>query len=299
VHEVNKMNCQMVGSTDTAIPESARSAEVPDILDRLWSLPVFLPVVTHLLRVLDEPEVTQAKIAQLVESDPGLAADTLLVVNSPLFGFSSTVETIPHAVGLLGIARVKRLATTATLRYYLKGLFANPAVQRLWAHSIACGVISAQMASRTWVSRDRAYAAGLLHDVGRIGMVAGYPEEVSKVLSADYESVQDVLLAERAALGMDHCEAGWWLSRIWALPEPFGRISRHHHAVPDGTTGLEALVAFSCLLAASLGFPAVSCAETKSPEALLAASPAFRYVVLAEDLTDFAEKVRRALDSLR
>jgi HD-like signal output (HDOD) protein len=299
VHEVNALNRQIVESTDTATLEPASSAEVPDVLNWLWSLPVFLPVVTHLLRVLDDPEVPQAKVARLVESDPGLATDTLVIANSPLFGFTSKVETIPHAVGLLGIERVKRLATTVTLRRYLKGLFANPAVQRLWAHSIACGVISAEIASRTWVSRDRAYAAGLLHDVGRIGMIAGYPEEVSRLLSAEYESVEDVLLAEREAFGMDHCEAGWWLSRIWALPEPFGTISRHHHTTPAGGTGLEALVSFSCQLSASLGFSAVSCAGTETPEALLAASPAFRHVVLAEDLADFAEKVRRTLDSLR
>ena len=129
-------------------------------------------------------------------------------------------------------------------------------------------------------------------------MIAGYPEQVGKLLSAGYESVEDVLLAEREALGMDHCEAGWWLSKIWALPEPFWEISRHHHTSPNGKTGLEALVSFSCLLSSSLGFPAVSCARTQSPEAVLTASPAYRHVVLEEDLADLAEKARRALDSL-
>jgi HD-like signal output (HDOD) protein len=288
----------MVGRTGLATLEATPSAAVPNILQRFGGLPVFLPVVAHLLQVVDDPEVTQAKVTRLIESDPGLATDTLRLANSPLFGFTATVQTVPHAVSLLGIERVKRLATTVTLRHYLSGLFTDPVVRRLWAHSIACGVISAEIASRTWVSRDRGYAAGLLHDVGRIGMISAYPEKVRKILSADYASVQDVLLSEREALGMDHCEAGWWLCKTWALPEPFWQISRHHHAPPDGKSGLEALVSFSCRLAASLGFPAVSCAGTESPEALLAATPSYRYVVLVEDLTDFAEKTRRALESL-
>ena len=272
--------------------------EAPEILQRFENLPVFLPVVAQLLRVLDDPEVTKAKVALLVESDPSLAADTLRIANSPLFGFASTIQTIPHAVGLLGIERIKRLATTVTLRRYLKGLFANPVVHRLWAHSIACGVISAEIASRTWVSRDRAYAAGLLHDIGRFGMIAGYPEKVIELLSADYESVEDILPSERAAFGMDHCEAGCWLSKLWALPKTFSTISRSHHEALDGQTGLEALVSFSCRLSTSLGFATVSCAGTESPEAVLAAWPSHRYVVLVEDLTDFVEKTKRALESL-
>lgn len=295
---MNALNCQIVGSTGPATPEATPSSAVPNILQRFKGLPVFLPAVTRLLQVVDAPEATQAQIAGLIESDPGLATDTLRLANSPLFGLTATIQTVPHAVSLLGLERVKRLATTVTLRRYLSGLFTDPAVRRLWAHSIACGVISAEIASRTWVSRDLAYAAGLIHDVGRIGMISGYPERVCKVLGADYESVQDVLLAEREALGMDHCEAGWWLCKSWALPEPFWQISRHHHAPTDGRTGLEALVSFACRLSASLGFPAVSCAGTESPEALLAATPSYRYVVLVEDLTDFAEKTRKAVDAL-
>jgi HD-like signal output (HDOD) protein len=291
------MNCESVGSTGLATLES-ESAEGSDLLQRFGGLPVFLPVVTQLLRLVDDPEATQAQVARLVESDPGLATDTLTAANSPLFGFPSTIQTVPHAVGLLGIERIKRMATNVTLRYYLKGQVTNPVVRRLWAHCIACGVVSAEIAPRTWVSRDHAYAAGLLHDVGRIGMVAGNPEKASKILSADYASVHDVLLSERKVLGMDHCEAGWWLSKVWALPEPFWEISRHHHAAPNGKTNLAGLVSFSCRLSSSLGFPAVSCAETEIPEALLAASPAYRNVVLVDDLTDLAEKAKRALDSL-
>jgi len=298
MREVNQVSCQTVGNSGLATLESVSSAKVPDILQRFGSLPALLPVVTKLLRVVDEPEVTQAKVIQVIESDLGLATDTLKLANSPLFGFTSTIQSVPDAVGLLGLDRVKRLSTTLTVRHYLTGLFTNPAVHRLWAHSIACGVISAEIASRTWVSRDRAYAAGLLHDVGRIGLISRYSEKLCEVLSADYESAQDVLLSEREALGMDHCEAGWWLAKTWALPEPFGQISRHHHAVPNGSIGLESLVSFSCRLSDSLGFPAVSYGGTESPEALLAAATPYRYVVLVEDLTDFAEKTRRALDAL-
>ncbi len=120
------MNCQFDVSTDLKTPESTSPDEVSDILQRFGGLPVFLPVVTELLRLVEDPEVTQAKVARLVESDPGLATDTLTIANSPLFGFTSTIQTVSHAVGLLGIERVKRMATTVSLHHYLKGLVNQP-----------------------------------------------------------------------------------------------------------------------------------------------------------------------------
>ena len=62
-------------------------------------------------------------------------------------------------------------------------------------------------------------------NVGRIGMVAAYPEKVGAVLAVQRESLEEVLAAERQALGMDHCEAGWWLAKTWSLPESLLEIT--------------------------------------------------------------------------
>jgi HD-like signal output (HDOD) protein len=278
--------------------ETAAQCSSPVILERFGGLPVFLPVAVELLRLIDEPDASQCGVARLVESDPGLATDTLTMANSPLFGFQSRVEAIPHAISLLGIERIRRLTTSVVLKSYLKGLMLHEPVRRVWIHSLASAVIAAEIAPRIWVSRDQAYAAGLLHDLGRIGMIAAYPGDLCQILGAEHESQHDALLAEKGALGLDHCEAGWWLAKAWALPESLWEISRKHHNCNGGSASLVGLVSFSCRLADSLGFAAVRCKTQCTPDELLAGWPAYQSAILNGDLLNLTEKIKTALNVL-
>jgi putative nucleotidyltransferase with HDIG domain len=273
--------------------------EAPAGFEIFAGVPAFPSAATQLLQLMDDPEVSQARVAGVVGSDPGLATDTLMIANSPLFGFTSNVLTVQHAVCLLGIERMGRLATTVVLRSYLKGLLGTQAVQGLWKHSLACSLIAAEIAPRVWIPRDQASTAGLLHDVGRIGMIAAYPGTLCPLLRREYKSIREVLLAEKEEIGMDHCEAGWWLAKTWAFPEALWEVSRrHHHDDHDETASLLSLVAFSCRLADALGFSATSCRDQLEPEAMLEQFPIYRNVVLGTDLVDLTTKVNMAVQSL-
>ena len=56
----------------------------------------------------------------------------------------------------------------------------TPAVRRCWRHSIACGLIARELAPAYGVSKEKAYTVGMLHDVGRLGMLASYPVKYSR-----------------------------------------------------------------------------------------------------------------------
>ena len=48
-------------------------------------------------------------VAQLIVYDPGLTARLLRIVNSAYFGFSATIDTVNHAVSILGVQQVQDL----------------------------------------------------------------------------------------------------------------------------------------------------------------------------------------------
>jgi HD-like signal output (HDOD) protein len=252
----------------------------------------------ELIRLIDDQNTGQGDVARLVESDPGLAAETLTTANSSLFGFQSRIETIPHAISLLGNERIRRLGTSIVLKSYLRGLMTSPVAQRLWAHSVACGVIAAEIAPRVWAERDRAYTAGLLHDLGRVAMIAACPTELCALLDLPYESQREVLVAEQKTLGLDHCEAGWWLARAWALPEQLWEISRGHHDGLHASIDLLGLVSLSCRLADSLGFAVVRYERQESPEELLSGCPSYQSAILATDFRDLTNRVESSLKIL-
>src|SRR5205823_15038432 len=83
-----------------------------------------------------------------------------------------------------------------------------PLLRRCWSHSLACGMFSQELATACFMKADEAYTAGLLHAIGRLGLLAAYPVEYANVLNVAVEYSFDVLHCERELFDIDHCEAG-------------------------------------------------------------------------------------------
>lgn len=68
-----------------------------------------------LLAEVQRPDVSIGRLDQLVQGDPTLAFRLLTLVNSSVFGLNARVESIHHAIVLLGIDRVRQMATLITM----------------------------------------------------------------------------------------------------------------------------------------------------------------------------------------
>jgi putative nucleotidyltransferase with HDIG domain len=201
------------------------------------------------------------QISRVIEGDPAFAADILFVANSSLFGFPSRMHVLRHAIAVLGLERIKALAITVAMRGFLGQR--NPLVHQCWRHSVACALVCEEISAIYGFSGERAYTAGIMHDIGRLGLLKTYPKEMSKVLTEQYEDTQGVLRAEREALNVDHGRAGAWLMRNWTFPGDFSEICEHHHEAPnESDSEILQLVKVACKIADAIGFPAVNCFHT-------------------------------------
>src|SRR5579862_7424489 len=92
---------------------SPRSKSGNDVLDRILTaldkLPPFSAVLTRLLASLAEEDVSFGELAGIVETDAVLAGNLLRVVNSPLYGRISTINSVKHAVAILGTVKIRNL----------------------------------------------------------------------------------------------------------------------------------------------------------------------------------------------
>lgn len=229
------------------------------IPQKLCELPPFSQTATALLALSNDPDVEIKAIAEVIQSDPAFASDVLYLANSPLLGMRSILHGVRQAVAVLGTERIKTLAYTAAMR----GFAGDPAIPRLyecWQHSTACAVIAEVLAPFLDLSNDRSYTAGLMHDIGRLGLLKSYPAEYGPVLREEFDQMDDVLRAEKVALGVDHCEAGTWLVKAWRFPDSFENIAANHHApMGESTSDLLYIVQLACILADRLGYRAVGC----------------------------------------
>jgi HD-like signal output (HDOD) protein len=276
-----------------------QSSTLPKETDRnalLAKIPAFPPIVLRLLDLLARDDVEIRELLALISSDPAFSAQILLVANSPLFGFRSRIDSLQSALVVLGLRRVRSLCMTVATANHIKGALSVEELSRCWRHMLACALITDELAHACHAFEERAYTAGLLHDVGRLGLLLAYPGEYAGLLRNPGRNALEMLDREREALGMDHCEAGRLLAAQWNLPQDFQIVAAHHHdPLTNSEVDLLTLVHLGCALADSFGFWVVEPIEACTPEEIQAALPPLLSKCIPIDTSRWRESVERRI----
>lgn len=215
-----------------------------DVVNNLDDLPSLPAVVMELLNSIDQEETDITVLARKVSHDQALTAKTLRLANSSLFGLQVKVTTIQQAITFLGFQSTRNLITAASVT----GCFADkncPGFDHsvFWRHSIATAACAKVLARHVRFNQDYAFTAGLLHDIGRLVLVSGFPQEYAQVIA--YQQANDcyTLDAERAVLGIDHVEAGLALAEHWNFSDTMQlAIAGHHDPGKVGAGFLAAII---------------------------------------------------------
>jgi len=193
---------------------------------------VSLPDVVHRINLMvDDPNSSAADIGELLSEDPALTARLLKVVNSPMFGFPSRVDTISMAITILGTRQLRDLvlATAVVGRFHnLSDEVVN--MEDFWNHSI-CTAIAARTISLHLKenNNERFFVAGLLHDIGKLVMYLTHPDASTQVIELSAESDFDKASVEKSIFGFGHEDVSAELLSFWQLPESLIEPARFHH----------------------------------------------------------------------
>jgi HD-like signal output (HDOD) protein len=223
-------------------------------------LPVLPKVTLRLIEALDSEESTSKDIAGIIEAEPALSARLLKLANSSFYGQRGMVSSIRNAVVVLGSKTIRSLALmvwTQSLRAQARSLAEATLLTPVLAHGLATGVVARMLAER--IDRDLgedAFMSGLLHDIGRVALVAQLGADYQSLILAPAQS-ESVLLhdKENAVLGFDHRALGAALLKSWSLPPFLISVVEDHHdseIVPQDRFFVAA-VALADYFASSLG----------------------------------------------
>lgn len=261
---------------------------------KLCNLPPLNAIASQVLSLTADPDVDLHEISRVIEADPAFAADILFLANSSLFGFPSRMYVLRHAIAVLGLDRIKALALTVAMRGFLGAR--NPLIHQCWQHSVACAMVCEEFSPIFGFSGDRAYTAGIMHDIGRLGLLKTYPVEMTPILTREHRNVHEVLLSEREELNVDHGRAGAWLVSNWGFPKDFRDVCAYHHEPPgEEDSEIVRLVKVSCMAADAIGFPAVQCRERPPYLTAVAALPAAAGRDVIPPAEDLQENVKARL----
>jgi putative nucleotidyltransferase with HDIG domain len=222
-------------------------------ITNIESMPTIPVILRPLLRCLDQPveQIDITRIVELISYDKSIAAQCVRMANSALFGRNKPVESVRTAVMNLGMWRVRDLLFSNSLSQVIPAnrWIVDPAV--FWRHSLGVALVCRKFAEILgYPDTEKAYLAGLLHDIGILvnSMVA--PEEFRATLEKATREQISLDEAEKATLGFTHCDSGRVLGEAWKITPDLIQAIELHHDIGDPERGgpLVAIVHLSDLL---------------------------------------------------
>jgi len=216
--------------TVAAVLETIHSDQ--DIRNRLLvaRLPAMPQILIKLLAHLQADDLGMAELAALVAKDAGMTGKILGVANSSAYHRGSRQVSLEQSMMALGTDMIKILVIGDSV-FQTFSSFPNSGATDLrgfWKHSLTAAVLAREIARRiAYAQPEEAYLAGLLHNVGRLALLAAAPKEYAyNFLARDDE---DLCAVEQRTLQITHTEAGAWLIERWQLDSFLADSVLYHH----------------------------------------------------------------------
>ncbi len=225
------------------------AAQILEKLESTRNLPTVPAVLMPLLRYMQQPadKIDVHQLVNLIAQDKALAGRCLQVANSPLFGSSHEVENIRSAVVALGLEHIREIAVSCSLLKLMPAVSVgvNPSV--FWAHSLGCAMVAREFATSIgFPDPAKAYAAGLLHDVGIVALLWVAPHDFRRTYEQASQHRVPLHEAEEALLGITHCHGGRILASNWHLSPELTEVIAGHHS-PSKTGSHSVLTSIVCV----------------------------------------------------
>jgi HD-like signal output (HDOD) protein/signal transduction histidine kinase len=216
-----------------------------DIRNRLLiaRLPAMPQILIKLLAHLQADDLGMPELASLVAKDAGMTGKILSVANSSAYHRGGRQPNLEQAMVSLGTDMIKTLVISDSV-FQTFNSFPNSGATDLrafWKHSLTAAVLARELARHLAYSQpEEAYLAGLLHNVGRLALLATAPKEYAFNFTARDD--EDLCAVEQRTLQITHAEAGAWLIERWQLDSFLADSVLYHHEPGERLEGSHPLI---------------------------------------------------------
>jgi len=205
---------------------------IDDFLAKDASLCSFSGSYNIIFSRLNDPAASVACITEAVELDPAIAAKTLHMANSSLYGFPEPIDTLHRAIAVIGPEQLRQIVMSTVVIEHFRGLpVMGVDMYSFWRHSLAVGVLSRSIARfRREPNIERLYLYGMLHDLGRLLMFMHLENRTEDLINIRERDQSLLFEAEAEFLGFDHAAIGAALLEAWGMSPAQVETTRWHHA---------------------------------------------------------------------
>lgn len=272
-----------------------------DILRHDHQLPALPQVFLELQQAIGSRSTSADDLAGIISQDPGLTAFLLRMVNSAFYSLPMQIDTISRAVTVVGVNQLSTLAVGTSVMSLFRDVPADVIdMEQFWKHSVCCGLIARRLCRITGKGDpERAFVAGLLHDIGQLILLQTEPERATAVHA--HARAKDVVLfaEEKALLGFDHATLGGMLLRKWNFPYVLvSAVLEHHHPKAGNKEAEPLLVHCAETIATGLGVGSSGEYFVQPPDRAVWDAMGLTPARLDEMVEDLDEELEEAFDIL-
>ncbi len=201
------------------------------VLSHLGSLKNF-DTLHKLQRMVGDPQAAMAELSRMITGDPMLTAKILRVANSPYYGMEQKLNSISHAIMIIGLANLKGIIYSEGILNILneKSFHRDPTMHTLWQHANYTAICASYLG---YLFRDlnqgTLFTLGILHDIGKFLMMKLPPLPQNDLAPVRTYSPSWTLEEEEDIYGINHALVGRLALQHWGLSDLMVETVSLHH----------------------------------------------------------------------
>ncbi len=185
-----------------------------------------------LQKVINDPAVQMTDLSKIIMADPILTAKILRMANSPYFGMQGKIDSISHALMILGLQNIKNiLYREGMLQLFQTGSpKQREAVATLWKHSSLVSIAASFLHDMyEGLNKGTLFTLGIIHDIGKL-IILGMPQAQEQGAEFWSTFTRTVIYEEDSLLGINHAVIGRIALEQWGFSELMISSVDMHHA---------------------------------------------------------------------
>jgi HD-like signal output (HDOD) protein len=201
-------------------------------LEHLAGMDQFRAQQVRLQKLLNDPAVQMTDLSKSITSDPLMTAKVLRIANSSYFGVAQKIDSISHALMILGMQNIKSIM----YREGMRDLFETGAPQNraaaaaLWRHSNLVAICTQHFYDLfEGLNRGTLFTLGMVHDIGKLILMGAFSHLPRTAGLGDPYPMDLLIGGEDRLFGFNHAVIGGCALEHWNFSELMTRAVGNHH----------------------------------------------------------------------
>jgi HD-like signal output (HDOD) protein len=225
-----------ITTTSLTIPRELRPLSVTTnikekILNDIEGIPTFPENIIELQRICMNQDSTIDQISSRLTKDPALTTDVIKLSNSAAIVPGKRITDIKTAVVTIGLKNLNGILTASNARRILNERYSS--FEQIWEHCNRVAFYAKNIAVYNRASKiaEASYMSGLLHDLGKIVLLATDKKLVNHIADmVENRKISTTTIMEEISIGVSHSTIGSLIATKWNFPEYLVEAIKMHHS---------------------------------------------------------------------